>query len=64
MKTKTNLKTGGLSTNHNETVASGLRVKTAVKAGDWPLSTNHNETLPSGLRVKMAVTAGPISPEM
>jgi hypothetical protein len=32
MKTKTNVKAGGLSTNHNETLASGLQVKTGVKA--------------------------------
>jgi hypothetical protein len=35
MKTKTSVKAGDwpLSTNHNETLASGLRVKTAVKPG-------------------------------
>jgi len=36
MKTKTNLKAGGfpaLTANHNETLAAGLPVKTAVKAG-------------------------------
>ena len=33
MKTRTNVKAGGLTANHNQTVASGLHVKTAVKAG-------------------------------
>ena len=48
MKTKTGIKAGGLSTNHNETLvretgrATGLRVQTHVKAG---ASMNHNETL-------------------
>jgi hypothetical protein len=47
MKVKTNLKAGGTSLNHNETLvrdkAKGLRVKTHLKAG--MLSANHNETL-------------------
>ena len=47
MKVKTNLKAGGLSTNHNETLvrvqAKGLKVKTHLKAGGFFL--NHNETL-------------------
>ena len=33
MKIKSNVKAGGLSTNHNQTVARGLKVKTAIKAG-------------------------------
>jgi len=33
MKTKTNLKTGDRGYNHNETLAAGLPVKTAIKAG-------------------------------
>jgi hypothetical protein len=80
MKTKTNLKagyqTGGhgaLTANHNETLANGLRVKTAVKAGPMymkvaglrvktavkagSLTANHNETLAAGLRVKTALKA-------
>jgi hypothetical protein len=47
MKVKTNLKAGGTSLNHNETLVrdktKGLRVKTHLKAG--ALSANHNETL-------------------
>ena len=33
MKIKTNVKTGGISLQHNRTVARGLKVKTGVKAG-------------------------------
>jgi len=33
MKMKTKIKAGGDGTQHNETLARGLRVKTAVKAG-------------------------------
>ena len=42
---KTHVKAGGLSNNHNETLArpAGLKVKTHVKAGGVHL--NHNETL-------------------
>lgn len=61
MKTKTRVNAGTWS-NHNETIFSGLRVKTAVKAGDpavpLALTVNHNETLARGLRVKTAVKAG------
>jgi hypothetical protein len=49
MKTKTRIKAGGISANHNETLvrastqATGLKVKTRVKAGG--ITANHNETL-------------------
>lgn len=33
MKIRTNVKSGGLSANHNQTAARGLKVKTNVKAG-------------------------------
>jgi hypothetical protein len=61
MKTKTNMNAGSWF-NHNQTLVGGLRVKTAVKAGDpavpLALTVNHNETLVRGLRVKTAVKAG------
>jgi hypothetical protein len=33
MRIKTNVKAGGLSMNHSQTVTSGLKVKSGVKAG-------------------------------
>jgi hypothetical protein len=49
MKTKTHIRAGLASTNHNETLVrdsakgKGLKVKTRVRAG--LSATNHNETL-------------------
>jgi hypothetical protein len=52
MRIKTNVKAGkqggdcdefGCGTNHNQTVAKGLRVKSKIKAGKIVL--NHNQTL-------------------
>ena len=40
MKTKTNVKAGGLRTNHNQ---SGIAVKSNVKAGG--LKQNHNQSV-------------------
>ena len=53
MTIKTNVKTGALNANHNQ---SGLAVKTTVKAG--ALSDNHNQ---SGIAVKTAVKAGSLT---
>jgi hypothetical protein len=33
MKIKTNVKAGGVTSNHNQTMARGLKVRTAIKAG-------------------------------
>ena len=55
MKTKTNVKAGGLSSvNHNQTSAS-LKVRSHVKAG--ALTGNHNQTSVS-LKVRSNVKAG------
>jgi len=50
MRTRTNVKAGGMSANHNErlnsaTSAAGMKVRTNVKAGG--LRFNHNEKLVS-----------------
>ena len=58
MKIKSNVKAGALTTNHNQMIARGLKIKTNVKAGDWPLSTNHNQIVVRGLKVKSGVKAG------
>jgi hypothetical protein len=48
MKTRTNVKAGGKTYNHNETLVrdakpTGVKVRTTIKAGGKRL--NHNETL-------------------
>ncbi|MGH9755220.1 MAG: hypothetical protein ACREA2_20775 [Blastocatellia bacterium] len=57
MKVKTNIKAGGLSINHNQTLSRGLKVKTNVKAGGFGCG-NHNQTMARGLKVKTNVKAG------
>jgi len=59
MKVRTKLQAGGTSGtnwNHNEKLVAGLRVRSAVKAGQ--LIDNHNEKLVRGLRVRSSVKAG------
>jgi len=41
MKVKTNVKAGGLTAQHNQTVAKGLKVKTSVKAGQGTVAGPH-----------------------
>jgi hypothetical protein len=57
MKIKTNIKAGGISMQHNQTIARGLKIKTNVKAGGVQ-GANHNQTAARGLKVKTGVKAG------
>ena len=42
MRVKSNVKAGGVSLNHNQTV-KGLRVKSSIKAGK--IAVNHDQTV-------------------
>jgi len=60
LRCKTALKAGpALTVNHNQATSSGLRVKTAVKAGGGgdALTVNHNQST-HGLRSKTSLKAG------
>jgi hypothetical protein len=65
MKTKTKVKAGGTTLNHNEALArddvEDLKVRTGVKAGGY---NNHNEAVVSdavgtkGMKVQTGIKAG------
>jgi len=56
MRTKTRVQAGrGVNLNHNQTLLSGLKLKTTVKAGQ--LAANHNQIV-AGLSVKTSLKAG------
>jgi hypothetical protein len=60
LKVKTNVKSGGLSMNHNQKATRDLKVKTNVKAGigEPPTGPNHNQTAARVLKVKTNIKAG------
>jgi len=61
VKIKTNVKAGGTTLQHNQTVTHGLKVKTTVKAGadgGGYESDQHNQTMTRALKVKSSVKAG------
>jgi len=42
MKIKTNVKAGGRSLQHNQTMTRGLKARSGVKTGEGPIH-NHNQ---------------------
>jgi hypothetical protein len=55
IRIRTNVKAGGIASNHNQIVTSSLKVKSGVKASGM---LNHNQTVTRRLRVKTNVKAG------
>ena len=47
MKINSNIKAGGITQQHNQTVSRGLRIKSNVRAGAGGVrySVNHNQTV-------------------
>lgn len=57
MKIRTKVRAGGVSLpNHNETLMTGLKLNTRVKAGG--LTRNHNQTLREEWRVRTIPASG------
>jgi pimeloyl-ACP methyl ester carboxylesterase len=52
MRIKMNVKTGAITvdTIHNQITACVLRIKSCVKAGDWPAPVNHKQIFALGLK--------------
>ena len=64
LKVKSNVKAGGVSFNHNQTLTGGLKVKSSVKAGGFGMppmdgkpqtGNNHNQTVAGCLKIKLGV---------
>lgn len=55
MKIKTNIKSGGMDVQHNQTVVGNVRVKSGVKSGSGEvdkLGANHSQTISCGSKVE------------